>query len=209
MQNLSVRSLVWQGAFVACALAVTPASAVVLVDNLSEPIRDVTTVDASLWAAQSFSTDAQAYTLDSIEVLLGSRSGDALVIAQLRADAAGLPGAALVSFSPAAGTSPPSAGAPSLLPGAGLSLAANGIYWVVFGTDTDGSFGWAYAEGNNASGVGALGNYAYSADQGATWSAANSDNPYNLRVTVSAVPELPIAMTLFAGMLALTMLRRL
>lgn len=194
-------------ALIAALLPVSAVRADVLVDNLLQPQRDTTVVDNSLWAAQSFVTAAEAVNLQSIELWLGQRSGDPFITAELRADSAGGPAAALATFSlPALG-----AGATQieLLPAAPqLELAAGTTYWIVLGVPGAGSFGWTYADGNNQAGPGSLGNFNYSTNGGANWVNFGADNPYLVRVNVTAVPEPASSLTLLAGMALLVALRR-
>ena len=175
-----------------------PAQADVLVSNIGVPVRDVTKVSEREWASQSFTTDANAYKLLSIDLLLGALTGSPDLFAELHADTAGSPGATLASFSLGGiGT-----GAPALftLPGSLLDLNASSAYWIVLGATGNGSFGWAYAQGNSQSGLGALGAYGYSADTGATWGSFGTDDPYNVRVNVAAVPEPQTAALLLLGL---------
>ena len=193
-------------AMTAALLTVSAARADVLVDNLLQPQRGTTDVDSSLWAAQSFVTAAAAVNLQSIELWLGQRVGDPLITAELRADSASGPAAALATFTiPALGTG---ATQIELLPAAPQLLAASSTYWIVLGVPGAGSFGWTYAEGNTQAGPGTLGSFNYSTDGGANWANFGADNPYLVRVNVSAVPEPATAATLFFGMALLLALRR-
>ena len=194
-------------ALIAALFPVSAVRADVLVDNLLQPQRDTSSIDNALWAAQSFVTASNAVNLQSIELWLGQRSGDPLISAELRADSASGPAAALATF-----------GLPALAVGAtqiellpsvpALQLAAGTTYWIVLGVAGAGAFGWTYAEGNNQSGPGSLGNYNYSTDGGVNWANFGADNPYLVRVNVAAVPEPASALTLLAGMALLAALRR-
>ena len=194
-------------ALMAALLPVTAARADVLVDNLLQTQRDTTVIDSSLWAAQSFVTAAEAVNLQSIGLWFGQRVGAPLITAELRADSASGPAATLATFGlPLLGVG---ATQIELLPAAPqLQLSAGTTYWVVLGVPGAGSFGWTYAEGNNQTGPGALGNFNYSTDGGANWANFGADNPYLMRVNVSAVPEPATAATLFVGMALLLALRR-
>jgi hypothetical protein len=185
----------------AAAALSTSARADVLVSNVEVPIRAVTILSQDLWAAQAFNTDGSSYELDAIEVLLGSLIGTPTLVAELHADAAGRPGSTLATF-PIAGIE---AGVPAVftLAGSPVALNANSAYWLVLGATGAGSFGWGYAEGNAQAGPGSLGGYTYSSDSGASWGAVGTDNPYNLRVSVSAVPEAPTQAMLLLGLLCL------
>lgn len=189
------------------ALWPVAARADVLVDNLLEPQRDSSVIDSSLWAAQSFVTAAEAVKLQSIELWLGQRSGNPFITAELRADSASGPAAALATFSlPALGAGATQIELLPVLPQ--LELAAGTTYWIVLGVPGGGAFGWTYAEGNNQAGPGTLGNFNYSTDGGANWVNFGADNPYLVRVNVSAVPEPASALSLLAGMALLGALRR-
>ena len=186
-----------------CAAAAlsAPARAAVLVSNIDVPIRGVTILSQDLWAAQAFNTNGAAYKLDSIEVLLGSLVGRPALVAELHANAGGIPGSLLASI-PLAGIG---AGAPGsiTLAGGSWGLSANTAYWLVLGATGSGSFGWAYAEGNAQMGPGSLGGYSYSSNAGVNWGAVGTDNPYNLRVRVSAVPEVSTSVLLLVGLLGM------
>ena len=187
----------------ACAVAALcmPSHADVLVSNIDVPIRGITALSQDLWAAQAFNTDASAYRLDSIEVLLGSLTGDLGLVAELHADAGGSPGSTLASLALAGvGTGAP---ADTVLPGSFFHLSANTAYWLVLGATGSGGFGWAYAQGNAQTGPGSLGGYAYSTDAGASWNPFAAYDPYNIRVNVSSVPEPSIAGLLLVGLLSM------
>ena len=175
-------------------------AATVLVSNVEETTRALTDVSSALWAAQSFVTDATPHLLGQIETILGSASGSPAVVAELRADQ-GLPGlgATLTTFSLSV-----SSGAPTLTtltPASSIPLLANTAYWLVIGA-TSGAFQWAYAEGNATTGPGTLTAYGYSNDQGVTWPAGlfNSENPYQVRIQVTPVPEPARVALMIAGL---------
>ncbi len=192
------------GAIVTIGLAST-SQAAILVTNLGEPRRDASTIQEnptievpSPWGAQSFSTDANVYRLDTIETLLGDLTEDPTIVAELRADTDGtVPGTLITTFSLTGIT----AGAPAstvLTPVGTVNLAANTIYWIVLGALGNGSYTWEFAEGNNQTGPGGFGNYAYSDDQGAVWVNFGADNPYKITINVAPIP-VP-AMTVLFGL---------
>lgn len=187
---------------VAAAFACSPANAVALIDNLAQPTRDVTKIDSALWAAQSFITDANASRLNGIDILAGRRLGDPVQYAAVYSDAGAGPDTLLSTFSIAIGSG--SVTLTSLLPAVQLVLAPATAYWLVIGASGSGSLGWAYAEGNAFSGTGSFGSYGYSNDLGVSWSAFGTENPYQMAVNVTAVPE-PADWALMAtGLLALS-----
>lgn len=200
------------------ACLATSAEAAVLVSNLDQPRRDASVIQANPtdlvplpWGAQSFVTDGNAYTLDSIEAVLGDRVGDPTAVLELHADngSSTAPGATLATFS--LGGAPISSGAGAtmtLTPVGATALAASTTYWLVMGVLGDGSFTWEYAEGNVQSGPGGLGNYAYSDDQGASWANFGADNPFKIAVNVSAVPVPGMALLFGGAVLGLLKRRR-
>lgn len=196
-------------AAIAAVFSAPAARADVLVDNLLEPQRDTSVIEGALWAAQSFVTAGEAVNLQSIELWLGQRLGDPIITAELRADSASGPAAALASFAaPALGVG---ATQIELLPAVPqVELAPGTTYWIVLGVAPAGagSFGWTYAEGNNQTGPGSFGNFNYSTDGGVNWVNFGADNPYLARINVSAVPEPASAVTLLAGIALLVALRR-
>ena len=158
----------------------------ILIDNLAEPERSRTVIInspiESLWAAQTFATDARRYRLDSIETILGELDGSPTIVAELR-EGDSPTGALLATFS---FTVP--AGAPevvTLTPSQSVTLEASASYTLVLGVADEGSFTWAYADSNNWIGDGAFGNYHYSVDLGVTWANFGGDFPYYLRVGVT------------------------
>lgn len=170
----------------------------VLVSNLAEPTRATSALDVGLWAAQSFSTDANSYNLVDIMALLGGATGGPLVVAELRQDTP--TGALLTTFAV-----PDLTGAvavKTLTPLLGVSLSPSTTYWLILGVSNSGGFGWSYAEGNNWVGPGALSFFGYSTDQGASWGAFDIFNPYQIAVDVSS-STVPEPSTLVAGLSAL------
>lgn len=163
-----------------------------LIDNVTEPTRGITILGASppetLWAAQSFSTPRNVL-LDSIDVLVGLSTDKPDVVAELRAGP-DPSGPALVTFVvPAFDAAGPKVA--NLTPDISLVLKPGETYWLVMGTATTGTFGWAYAEGNGYKGEGSFLDYAYSEDLGVSWYLAGTDNPHQLRVNVSNVCACP------------------
>lgn len=196
--------------FVVVLLLNVSARADILVSNLSEPFRDASPIGNNpnpvppptgnvwYWAAQSFLPDASSYNLGSIDTIVGdgSSSPAPVVVAELHNDNAGLVGSLITTL-----TAPSVSGAQSIrtfLPDNPVTLSASTPYWFVLGSQApgDGTYLWSYAEGNNFVGPGALANYNYSEDSGATWTSYGSDNPFYLRVNVSAIPEPSALVTL-------------
>ena len=192
-------------------IALSPARADVLVSNLSVPFRSTTPIGNAhdmieYWAAQSFFTDANTYTLTSIRAMLRDGMGAPLVVAELRA-----PDAATTGFTPdttAAGllatfTAPDVTGATSprlFSPIGSVTLLPNTEYWFILGSMT-GTYGWDYTENPTglSTGPGSTSYFSDSSDSGGTWRnyGGSTSNPYFIEVNVlaSAVPE-PGSLTL-------------
>ena len=174
----------------------TTTSQSVLVSNLNEPLRGATPIGNNPnpvdpgepwnWAAQSFQSDNQQYSLASIDAVVGGGSTAPLpeVVAQLHADNAGTIGALIATF-----TAPDvseSASARTFLPDNAVTLDANTQYWFVLGSADpgDGTYFWQYAEGDAFTGPGSLGGFAHTAESGVDWTYS-TDNPYFLQVNVN------------------------
>jgi len=174
------------------SVSCTPFNADVIIDNLSEPTRGVTVLGTTppdnVWVAQGF-TVPNPVTLDSVTMLIGIAVPGTDAVAQLRRGED--PGAPIV----ATFTLPPlnefGVTGVTLVPDVPVVLEPGQTHWLVLGTSSTGSFGLAYAEGNNWSGPGTIGTYAYSEDLGVTWGAAGVDNPYKFRLVGSPAPTDP------------------
>jgi hypothetical protein len=160
-----------------------------LLDNLDQPIRGVTILGSTdpdrLWAAQSFGTPTRVI-LDSIEILLGEATFDADAVFELHSGID--PTGPLVATFTVPAMIDTGVEITMLVPDTAVLLDPNELYWLVLGCASTGSFGWAYAEGNDFTGTGYFGSYNYSSDSGATWANFGGDNPYHMRVTVSPPP---------------------
>ncbi len=191
-------------AIIASALLVSLARAEVVVTNLAEDFRATTEIGnnpnpvpppsaATLWswAAQSFVTDAQSYTLTQIDIIGGDAAADPVIVAELREDNAGQIGALITTLSTTDFVGSPSP--QTLTPDNPVILGASTTYWVVLGSQApgNGTLGWSYANSNNSVGAGSIGQYADSQDSGATW-AYGTKFPYFIQVvaepTTSCAP---------------------
>lgn len=187
----------------------TPVDEFVLVSNVTEPLRHYNSIDASLWAAQSFETDAQSYSLSSVRLLVGNELSTAAAFAELRAS---LPTGEM-DASPAGLLDTlvvPDLTGPralrSFLPSAPIPLTPATRYYLLLGAAGPGSFEWSYAEGNGQMGPGTLAQYQYTFDGGGLWSNFGSENPFHTEVR--ALPEPGISGMLACGFAAIAARRR-
>jgi len=187
-------------------LLAVPAAATVVVDNLTESIRDTTVVTESFWAAQSFGTGTASGLLDPVTLVLGSLIGGPVISATVHGP--GGPASAAIGTLTVPPLSTTQQLPESLMPAAPISLAAGTLYWLVLTAAGPGSYGFSYADSNTHSGVGSFGNYEYSTDGGATWENFGSDFPYLAQVSVSAVPEPAAALLAMLGLAAIVTRRR-
>jgi hypothetical protein len=150
-------------------------------------------------------TPSTTGTLSRIVVALNYAFGTNAATISLQADAGGVPGAVLESFS--VSNLPPLDGnyqTPTTVTDAtNAALVAGTPYWVVASTTTDSSLGWMLSDS-------ATGSHATSFDGGATWSAT-TDSQAAFRVTENvpqSVPEPSTFALLGIGMAAGGWLRR-
>jgi hypothetical protein len=172
----------------ALELAGGVASAQTLIDNLGEKTRGASVMGGTaksdwVWAAQSFGTPT-AYSLVSIDAIMGNRAGSATPVFELRVGADPTGPAAAVFSAPE--LSETSLEVVTLVPDVAVTLEPGEMYWLVVASPpspVEGSFQWAYAQGNNLIGPGFFGSYFYSNDD-VEWFDFGGDNPYQLRVNV-------------------------
>jgi hypothetical protein len=173
------------------ALMAAPAAAEadVLLSNLAEERRDASLLSEDLWAAQSFTNDANTWTLTSIRAVVGDQTESPDVFAELRDGS--VTGTLLTSFSLPGFGGPESVR--TFTPLSSVTLNPGGTYYFILGSTGEGAFDWAYAEGNNQVGTASFANFWYSEQQGADWTDFGGDNPFFLEVNGvapgGAVPE--------------------
>ncbi|WGS86101.1 choice-of-anchor R domain-containing protein [Methylomonas sp. UP202] len=161
-------------------------------DNLAADSGGTLTVSGSTWEAQSFSTDNQAYLLDSISLLISSLDEGTSV--SLYSDAYSAPSQALATLT-LSGAYTTNLAATGFLAG-DFSLTANTTYWVVLSNVT-GATDWSFQATDDGSAN------AWAEWDGSYWSSSTS-YPFQMsvRVTPAAVPvpmSLPLMLTGLAG----------
>lgn len=184
----------------ALASAGFSAPAGVLYDNLGAVSAGADPVASFGPLADSFSTGAQAVTVDAITVLIeGDPGGSGVTDFALLADNDTAPGAVIAETQ-----IPDSATAATLTPLPGyayISLSPNTRYWIELSSADNSSVNWSYSY--DTTGVGVAGEY-FANTNGVF---ANTGGPYQMQVSYAeAVPE-PAAWSLmlvgFGGLGAL------
>jgi hypothetical protein len=189
------------------------AGPVVLTNNLSEPQQFVDVLSTTFWHGISFTTDNNAYTMDTVtlNMELGGSSASIAVGApavsdipevDLYSDSGGSPGS-LIAVLAAIGT--PTFSLQDVdFAGGGNALAANTTYWIVLRA-LSGNVSWGYTTTNNGSGIGFTDNIGSSSNSGATWFTEVGDFPDQAEVTADLVgaPEPSTMLLTGAAFLAL------
>jgi hypothetical protein len=179
------------------------ARAETVLSNLTATVSSTDYLESTYWFAQSFDTNAQAWTLNSVTV--SSDGGNSNfntgnffldVYDSTGSGGSRTPGALVGHLS---GTDKPVLQQLYTYTAAGISLAPSSRYWVVFGVSSGNpDYNFNYAEDIAATGVWSYpyggtggGVVANSFNQGATWSLGNY-GPFLLEfdATVAAVPEI-------------------
>jgi hypothetical protein len=149
------------------------------------------------WPAREFTTDASAYSLNTVTLDFrpNSSSNTAVPELDIYSDANDAPGQ-LVAHIAAPDLS---AGFPQYgeFTASGVTLAPNSAYWAVLKASDNGIIGWAISPDSSGSGVGFTTNAAYSLDAGTTWTTENSSFEL-MQVVATPIPE-PSAIGLFAA----------
>ena len=174
-----------------------------VLSNLTAAVSSTDYVQSGAWFAQSFDTNAQAWTLNSVAVSSDGgnsnfNTGNFFLDLYDSTGSGGsrTPGALVGNLS---GTDKPILQQLYTYTAAGISLAPSSRYWLVFGvTSGNPDYNFNYADAVAASGVWSYpygGNFggvvANSSNQGSSWSLSNY-GPFLLEfdATVAAVPEI-------------------
>ena len=182
--------------------AAKPAHAEVVLSNLTATVSSTDYVQAGSWFAQSFDTNAQAWTLNSVTVSSDGGNGNfntgSFFLDIYDSTGSGnsrTPGALVGHLS---GTDKPILQQLYTYTAAGISLDASSRYWLVFGVSSgnpDYKFNyadavaatgvWSYPYGGNFGGV-----VANSSNQGGSWSLSNY-GPFLLEFDATAAAAVP------------------
>ncbi len=145
------------------------------------------------WLAQAFTVVGDNWYITSMTLNLNSRSGTPTPVVEVRESAMGVPSSTVVQTFTLNALDIPTTnpgGEVLLYPGAPFTLDA-GTYWVVLG-NTSGSnlFGWTTSSTIVQSGLGGTvdpNNYAFSADQGASFTPGSKS--FAFVMSLNGVPE--------------------
>jgi hypothetical protein len=162
------------------------ASAVTLVENLTQANVNTGLIDIGTWQGSSFTTGSSSYNLASATLLFRENASGNLFV-RLYSDSSGV-GTQIASFTNPASISGTLANNTFTL-ATPQALAANTTYWLISGVSS-GSYSWGYTNSTNETGLPGwtIGDgYTYSNNQGGFWNLVDPDTPYQF--SVNAVPE--------------------
>ena len=159
------------------------ASAVILVENLTQSIFDSSTVFLTQWQGSSFTTGTGSYNLESVTLLFEENFGGDLFV-RLYSNNGGVPGSLITTF-----TNP--ASIPNILDETTFTLAtsqaltASTTYWLISGVSSgSGNYGWGLTSSDSETGLPGwtIGDdYVQSGDQGGTWNPSSTVSPFQFR----------------------------
>ena len=192
---------IWLITLLVIVFGLSPARAgVTLSDNLSATTQFQEPISEDYWAAASFGTGTQSWTLQSVTLYIQALSGGTAQLDIYKdtndpTNAPSQPGNSSIGTlsSPVIGTTLRNY---TFTPGSLLPLDPNSTYWVVLHALT-GEVDWVYPKaGSGGSGIGFQDYWATSDDAGSTWPYRYSDAAFMMQVT--AIPE-PSTLALFGS----------
>ncbi len=163
--------------------------AVVLVSNITNATPFGSSVADTSWLADSFTTDAQSYTLNNVNVDMDATTGGGNFVLSIFDDNSGEPGSLITNGTLSGETNPNLDQVYTYITTATVNLAASTTYWVV-AAETLGTnfFSWSATFDAAESGTGTIGDVGkFSSNQGVSWN--NNTIIQRFSVDVTAVPE--------------------
>jgi len=167
------------------------ASAVTLVENLSESTLTVGFIGFDFWQGSSFTTGSGSYNLNSATLLFREVTASPNLFVRLYSDNSGVPGTLITSFTnPASITTTLTNNTFTLT--TPQALAANTTYWLVSGVpDNVGDYQWGFTTSFNQTGLPSwtIGDgYVASNNQGGSWDSFPTDGPYQFSLEGTTPP---------------------
>ncbi len=192
------------------------ASAVTLVENLSQSINGDGVVDFGIWQGSSFTTGSGSYNLESVTLLFQENTADLNnLFVRLYGNNSGVPGTLITTFTNPASITTSLANNTFTLT-TPQALTANTTYWLISGIlSGSGYYRWGYTLSDSETGlpgwtIGA--GYVNSGSQGGTWSSLPNDGPYQFSVNGTeqsqSIPE-PSSVVALLGLGGLGLVSRL
>ena len=153
----------------------------VLSSNLTNSTDGVETTSGDTYTAASFTTGSSAYTLTAVDLLLAETEAGTATVAIY--NDGGLSPGSLVGTLTSPTTYSTTAADTAFTSSTGVSLAANGTYWVVLIANS-GSFDWSFTTDDTGTGTGFADTWAQSFDAGTFWFSYDS-SPTQMSVTAT------------------------
>ncbi|WP_353845159.1 MULTISPECIES: choice-of-anchor R domain-containing protein [unclassified Microcystis] len=167
------------------------ASAVTLVENLSQGNNGTGDVAINVWQGSSFTTGSSSYNLNSATLLFGENTADPNLFVRLYSNSSGTPGTQLTSFTNPASITTSLANNTFTL-ATPYTLAANTTYWLVSGISSGtGSYIWGYTSSAAQTGLPGwtIGDgFVKSNSQGGSWDSFPTDGPYQFSLEGTTSP---------------------
>jgi hypothetical protein len=189
------------------------ASAVTLVENLSQTNGGEITVNNLQWLGSSFTTGSGSYNLESVTLLFRQNiAGDLFV--RLYGNNSGVPGTLITTFTNPGSISSSFANNTFTL-ATSQALTASTTYWLVSGVSSSGNFGWRFTFSDSETGLPGWtigGGNVSSTNQGGTWNSSPTSGPFQFSVNGTeqsqSIPE-PSSLVALLGLGGLGLVSRL
>ena len=162
------------------------ASAVTLVENLTQPTNGSDGINFSNWRGSSFTTGSGSYNLESVTLLFQEDTADLNnLFVRLYGNNSGVPGTLITTFTNPASITTSVANNTFTLT-TPQALTANTTYWLISGvSSSNGDYSWSYTSSDSETGLPGWtigGGYVVSDNQGGTWSSIPDGGPFQFSV---------------------------
>lgn len=192
------------------------ASAVTLVENLTQSNDGSDDVNFTFWQGSSFTTGSGSYNLESVTLLFRQNTADLNnLFVRLYGNNSGVPGTLITTFTNPASITTNLANNTFTL-ATSQALTASTTYWLVSGIlSGSGNYRWGYTFSNSETGLPGwtIGNGLVSSNkQGGTWSSFPTSGTYQFSVNGTeqsqSIPE-PSSLVALLGLGGLGLVSRL